>query len=100
MLAPARRILVIRVTILRRVRRAGAALSLRYPRRVQWGRLAIRAACAAALGGALGCAALPWPSGPDRPDEAVPAGAYYDLRGAVHVHTRASHDSHGEIGDL
>jgi len=67
---------------------------------VQWGRLAIRAAGAAALGGALGCAALPWPSGPDRPNEAVPAGAYYDLRGVVHVHTRASHDSHGEIGDL
>ena len=65
-----------------------------------WGRLAIRAACGAALSSALGCAALPWPSGPERPDEAVPAGAYYDLRGAVHVHTRASHDSAGEIGDL
>jgi hypothetical protein len=65
-----------------------------------WGMLATRAACSAALACAFGCAALPWPSGPDRPDEQVPAGAYYDLRGAVHVHTRASHDSHGAIGDL
>jgi hypothetical protein len=65
-----------------------------------WGTLATRAACGAALAGALGCAALPWPSGPMRPDEQVPAGAYYDLRGAVHVHTRASHDSKGDIGEL
>ena len=65
-----------------------------------WGKLATRAACGAALGCARGCAALPWPSGPTRPSEQVPAGAYYDLRGAVHVHTRASHDSQGEIGEL
>jgi hypothetical protein len=66
-----------------------------------WGRLATRAACGVALVCALGaCAALPWPSGPTRPDEPVPAGAYYDLRGALHVHTRASHDSHGDVGDL
>src|SRR5262245_28846231 len=66
-----------------------------------WGSLASRAACGALLIGAFGgCAALPWPSGPTRPDEQVPAGAFYDLRGAVHVHTRASHDSPGAIGEL
>src|SRR5262245_36425166 len=66
-----------------------------------WGRLATRAAGGALLAFALsGCAALPWPSGPTRPHEQVPAGAWYDLRGVIHVHTRASHDSKGEIGEL
>ena len=46
------------------------------------------------------CAALPWPSGRLPPSPAQPAGGWLDLRGAVHVHTRVSHDSRGRIGDL
>jgi hypothetical protein len=49
---------------------------------------------------ALGCAALPWPSGFDRRVDAVRDDGWIDLRGAVHVHTRVSHDSKGDIGEL
>lgn len=58
---------------------------------------------AAALLAALvlgGCAALPWPSGPARRPASAAGAGWLDLRGAVHVHTRVSHDSHGEIGAL
>jgi hypothetical protein len=47
--------------------------------------------------GLAGCASIPWPRGAwtpatDRNDE-----GWLDLRGALHVHTRASHDSPGRI---
>jgi hypothetical protein len=47
-----------------------------------------------------GCAAIPWP-GAQRgaPAERTAAG-WLDLRGVVHVHTRASHDSPGRIEDV
>jgi len=47
-----------------------------------------------------GCAALPWPSGRARSAAERLGGEWLDLRGSVHVHTRASHDSHGRIGSL
>jgi hypothetical protein len=47
-----------------------------------------------------GGAALPWPSGRARGSAVARSGEWLDLRGAVHVHTRASHDSPGEIGAL
>ncbi len=49
---------------------------------------------------AAGCAALPWPQR-SRPDAAtaLPDGRL-DLRGAVHVHTRASHDARGSMREL
>jgi len=47
-----------------------------------------------------GCAALPWPSGRARVAFPERSGEWLDLRGAVHVHTRASHDSAGRIGEL
>jgi hypothetical protein len=50
--------------------------------------------------GLVACAALPWPSGRLPPPPAEPAAGWLDLRGAVHVHTRVSHDSRGRIGDL
>ena len=57
---------------------------------------------AALLGASLGCAALPWPGpGPTLPSaHERDAGGWLDLRGAVHVHTRDSHDSPGELDDL
>ncbi|MFI5316341.1 MAG: PHP domain-containing protein [Myxococcota bacterium] len=66
-----------------------------------WGSCATRlAVCAAAASSLAGCAALPWPSGADR-GLAPRAGAeFVDLRGAVHVHTRVSHDSKGDIGEI
>ena len=55
-----------------------------------------RCAGIALLSGLLaGCAAIPWPY-TDRP-HAEADGDWLDLRGAVHVHTRASHDSPGTI---
>jgi hypothetical protein len=50
-----------------------------------------------------GCAALPWPSGADRPRAGTSAageGGWLDLRGVVHVHTHVSHDSPGTIGEI
>jgi hypothetical protein len=47
-----------------------------------------------------GCAALPWPSGRTRSAAEQRVGEWLDLRGAVHVHTRASHDSPGRIDAL
>ena len=49
---------------------------------------------------ALACAALPWPSGGARRATPVAQGGFLDLRGAVHVHTRVSHDSKGDVGEL
>ena len=49
---------------------------------------------------AVGCAALPWPTGPARPPSERRVDGLVDLRGVVHVHTRDSHDSPGQIGDL
>lgn len=46
------------------------------------------------------CAALPWPSGRTRLEGARAGAELLDLRGAVHVHTRVSHDSRGSIGDI
>ena len=46
------------------------------------------------------CAALPFPSGAPFGAPAVASGDYLDLRGAVHVHTRVSHDSKGGIGEV
>ena len=47
-----------------------------------------------------GCAAIPWPGAPrSGPAERTAAG-WLDLRGVVHVHTRASHDSPGRIEDV
>jgi hypothetical protein len=61
----------------------------------------VRAAAALLALSLCACAALPWPSGRARGPSAAPAaGAWLDLRGAVHVHTRASHDSPARIGDL
>jgi hypothetical protein len=60
----------------------------------------VRGASALLALGLCACAALPWPSGPARSPDARPAAEWLDLRGAVHVHTRASHDSAGRIGEL
>lgn len=66
-----------------------------------WGRSATRlAVCVAASSWLAACAALPWPSGFARRAKPVVSGEYLDLRGAVHVHTRVSHDSKGDIGAL
>lgn len=46
------------------------------------------------------CAALPWPSGGERAPGAADVRGLLDLRGAVHVHTRVSHDSRGSIGEV
>jgi hypothetical protein len=55
------------------------------------------------LGLTLACSALPWPAGRPHSLSAVSEGAsddLVDLRGVVHVHTRDSHDSPGNIGDV
>jgi hypothetical protein len=46
-----------------------------------------------------GCAAIPWPSSP-RSAPTERSDGWIDLRGVVHVHTRASHDSPGRIEDV
>jgi hypothetical protein len=47
------------------------------------------------------CASLPWPPGPAAPSPPGPGPAgRLDLRGVVHVHTRASHDSLGTIAEV
>ena len=46
------------------------------------------------------CAALPFPSGAPLGAPEIESGEYLDLRGAVHVHTRVSHDSRGSIGEV
>jgi hypothetical protein len=66
-----------------------------------WGSAATRlAVCAAASCALAACAALPWPSGSARRATSISAGDLIDLRGVVHVHTRVSHDSKGDIGEL
>ncbi len=65
-----------------------------------WGSSATRVAVCLVSTCALACAALPWPSGYARRGTAVAEGDFIDLRGAVHVHTRVSHDSKGDVGEL
>jgi hypothetical protein len=66
-----------------------------------WGSAATRLAVCVAAGWMLAaCAALPWPSGSARHAASLSAGDFIDLRGVVHVHTRVSHDSKGDIGEL
>ena len=60
----------------------------------------MRGAAAFLALGLCACAALPWPSGPLRTAGTGQVDGWLDLRGSVHVHTRASHDSPGHIGDL
>jgi hypothetical protein len=56
-----------------------------------------RAWLALAAQALFGCAAIPWPQSPWTADALRrPTGAL-DLRGVVHVHTEASHDSPGTI---
>lgn len=83
------------------VTRAAGDTELRSPlsSRAMWGSAARLFVCVVSSC-ALGCAALPWPSGFDRRVEAVRTGELIDLRGAVHVHTRVSHDAKGDIGEL
>jgi hypothetical protein len=60
--------------------------------------MGVRGAGLALLSGLLvGCAAIPWPYSEWPRTEGALAGGWLDLRGAVHVHTRASHDSPGTI---
>lgn len=74
---------------------ASEATARSWPR----GRPALRAALIAALlVTASGCAAIPWPGAASQGIH--PSGdalAPLDLRGVVHVHTRASHDSPGTL---
>jgi hypothetical protein len=66
-----------------------------------WGSAVARIAAWAGLACALsGCAALPWPSGFDRGRAGLHVDERIDLRGVVHVHTRVSHDSKGDIGEI
>ncbi|HXZ85227.1 MAG TPA: hypothetical protein VEI82_07035 [Myxococcota bacterium] len=66
-----------------------------------WGRAAIRAGAGLAASAWLAaCAALPFPSGAPFGAPEVASGDYLDLRGAIHVHTRVSHDSRGSIGEV
>ncbi len=59
-----------------------------------------RALAALMLVLASGCAALPWPQR-DRPPGITPlADGRIDLRGVVHVHTRASNDALGSLSEL
>jgi hypothetical protein len=52
------------------------------------------------LGLCLACSALPWPTGRSRPVADRVANGLVDLRGIVHVHTRDSHDSPGNVGQV
>jgi hypothetical protein len=54
----------------------------------------------AMLGLSLACSALPWPTGRSRPVADRVANGLVDLRGIVHVHTRDSHDSPGNVGQV
>jgi len=65
-----------------------------------WGSSATRAAVCLVSTCTVACAALPWPSGYARRAAPVAEGDLLDLRGAVHVHTRVSHDSKGDVGEL
>ena len=65
-----------------------------------WGSSAARLAVCLVSTCALACAALPWPSGYERRAGSVDSGEFIDLRGVVHVHTRVSHDSKGDVGEL
>lgn len=66
-----------------------------------WGSAATRLAVCFAAGWAFAaCAALPWPSGSARDAASLSSGEFLDLRGVVHVHTRVSHDSKGDVGEL
>ena len=57
-----------------------------------------RALGAASLGMAVaGCATIPWPHATWEPGAGRTSEGWLDLRGALHVHTRASHDSPGTI---
>jgi hypothetical protein len=58
------------------------------------------ALAALALGALGGCAALPWPQRAVRHYPAPTSEGLIDLRGVVHVHTRASHDSPGRLQDV
>jgi hypothetical protein len=49
---------------------------------------------------AAGCAALPWPQRPLPGGATALADGRLDLRGVVHVHTRASHDAAGSLQEL
>jgi hypothetical protein len=61
----------------------------------------LRAPAAAALVVALsGCAAIPWPQTARAGFPGPAAEGWLDLRGVVHVHTQASHDSPGTIDEL
>jgi hypothetical protein len=62
---------------------------------------ALRALLASAVAVALtGCATIPWPHATWQPAPGRTSEGWLDLRGAVHVHTRASHDSPGDIEDV
>jgi hypothetical protein len=60
----------------------------------------VRLALALAAGLATGCAAIPWPHAAWTPAADRDAEGWLDLRGAVHVHTAASHDSPGTLEAL
>jgi len=59
--------------------------------------LALAGVLALALGG---CAAIPWPQAARAPFPARSAEGWLDLRGVVHVHTEASHDSPGTLAEV
>jgi hypothetical protein len=67
---------------------------------VEQGHRIDRIALALAACALSACAALPWPSGSTRLADGVTGAGLLDLRGAVHVHTRVSHDSSGSIGEI
>ena len=57
-----------------------------------------RAALALTAGLLAGCASIPWPHAAWSPAAARGSEGWLDLRGVLHVHTEASHDSPGQIG--
>jgi len=62
----------------------------------------VRARTLLALAAVLlaGCAAIPWPHAAWSPAAERGSEGWLDLRGVLHVHTEASHDSPGQIGAL
>jgi hypothetical protein len=58
---------------------------------------ALRLGVALAAGLLGGCATIPWPHAAFPPADERRAEGWLDLRGVVHVHTGASHDSPGTI---